>query len=216
MCKSCEERLALHKIYTWPVAFFHPMNTKQEAQGGTVDTWVQWVLRSWIPFSDFKGEVENISANQRPGLSWFFNQTKNTNLVEDDEILDSVKFHWILFSSTGEKSKMSQPIKGWGSHLTFPIGPKSIKFLEDVEILLPVKFSWILFSSFRGEVQNVLANQRPGQPSCFSDCPKKNTILVEDVEILHPVEFGWILFCGFRGECESLIYARRRTDDTLW
>ena len=35
-------------------------------------------------------------------------------------------------------------------------------------ILLTVKFRWILFS-FRGEVENVSANERPGRPSCFSD-----------------------------------------------
>ena len=35
---------------------------------------------------------------------------------------------------------MSQPIRGQGGHLAFPIGPKNTNFVEDVEILLPVKF----------------------------------------------------------------------------
>ena len=35
---------------------------------------------------------------------------------------------------------MSQPIRGQGGHLVFPIGPKNTNFVEDVEILLPVKF----------------------------------------------------------------------------
>ena len=35
---------------------------------------------------------------------------------------------------------MSQPIKGQGGHLVFPIDPKNTNFVEDVEILLPVKF----------------------------------------------------------------------------
>ena len=48
--------------------------------------------------------------------------------------------------------------------------------VEDVEILLPVKFRWIPFSSFRGEVENVSANQRPGRPSCFSDRPEKHKL----------------------------------------
>ena len=69
---------------------------------------------------------------------------------------------------------MSQPIRGQGSHLVFPIGPKNTNLVEDVEILLPVKFSWILFSGFRGEVENVSANQRPRQPSYFSDRPEKH------------------------------------------
>ena len=84
---------------------------------------------------------------------------------------------------------MSQPIRGQGSHLVFPIGPKNTNLVEDVEILLPVKFHWILFSGFREEVENVSANQRPGRPSCFPISPK-NTNFVEDIKILLPVKFG--------------------------
>ena len=75
-----------------------------------------------------------------------------------------------------EKSKMSQPIRGQGGHLVFPISPKNTNLVEDVEILLPVKFRQILFSGFRGEVENVSANQRPGRPSCFSDRPEKHKL----------------------------------------
>ena len=61
----------------------------------------------------------------------------------------------------------------------------SINLTLDIAILLPVKFRWIPFSGFRGEVENVSANQRPGRPSCFYDRPE-NKIFVEDVEILLP------------------------------
>ena len=71
---------------------------------------------------------------------------------------------------------MSQPIRGQGGHLVFPIGPKNTNLVEDIEILLTVKFRWIPFSSFRGEVENVSANQRPGRPSCFSDRPEKHKL----------------------------------------
>ena len=38
----------------------------------------------WIPFSGFREEVENVSANQRPGRPSFFPiGPKNKNLVED-------------------------------------------------------------------------------------------------------------------------------------
>ena len=50
---------------------------------------------------------------------------------------------------------MSQPIRGQGGHLVFPINPKNTNLVEDVEIYLPVKFCQILFSGFRGEVENV-------------------------------------------------------------
>ena len=71
---------------------------------------------------------------------------------------------------------MSQPIRGQGGHLVFPICPKNTNLLEDIEILLPVMFRRILFSEFRGEVKNVSANQRPGWPSCFSDRPEKHKL----------------------------------------
>ena len=71
---------------------------------------------------------------------------------------------------------MSQQIRGLGGHLVFPIGPKNTNLVKDVEVLLPVKFRWIPFSRFRGEVENVSANQRQGQPSSFSDRPKKHKL----------------------------------------
>ena len=79
-------------------------------------------------------------------------------------------------SAVSEKSKMSQPIRGWGGHLVFPISLKNTNLVEDVEILLPVKFCWIPFSGFREEVENVSANQRPGQPSYFLDQPEKHKL----------------------------------------
>ena len=48
-----------------------------------------------------------------------------------------------------EKSKMSQPIRGQGGHLIFPIIRKNTNLVEDIEILLPVKFPWIPFSGLR-------------------------------------------------------------------
>ena len=71
---------------------------------------------------------------------------------------------------------MPQQTRGQGGHLVFPIGPKNTNLVEDVEILLPVKFRPIPFSGFRGEVENVTANQRPGRPSCFSDRPEKHKL----------------------------------------
>ena len=49
---------------------------------------------------------------------------------------------------------MSQPIRGQGGHLVFPIGPKNTNLVEDVEMLIPIKFRWIPFGIFREEVEN--------------------------------------------------------------
>ena len=71
---------------------------------------------------------------------------------------------------------MSQPIRGQGRHLVFRIGSKNTNLVDGVEILFPVKFRCIPFSCFRGEVENVSANQRPGRPSFFSDRPEKHKL----------------------------------------
>ena len=131
----------------------------------------------WISFSGFR-EVENVSANQRPGRPTCFSDRPEKHklgrgrwdLASCQVSLNSVQ------QFLEEKSKISQPIKGQGGHLVFPIGPKNTNLVEGVEILLPVKFRWIPFSGFRGEVENVSANQRPGRPSCFSDQPEKHKL----------------------------------------
>ena len=71
---------------------------------------------------------------------------------------------------------MTQPIRGPGGHLVYPIGPKNTNLVEDITILLPVKFHYIPFNGFREEVENVSSNQRPGRPSCFSDQPEKHKL----------------------------------------
>ena len=60
--------------------------------------------------------------------------------------------------------------------LFFAIDPKNTNFVEDAEILLPVKFRRIPFSGFKGEVENVSANQTPGRTSCFSVGPEIHEI----------------------------------------
>ena len=61
-----------------------------------------------------------------------------------------------------------------GGHFVFSL--KNINLVEGIENLLPVKFCWIPFSGFRGEVENVSANQRQGRPFCFSDRPEKHKL----------------------------------------
>ena len=71
-----------------------------------------------------------------------------------------------------KKSKMSQPIRGLGSHLVFLITMTNAKMEEDIEILLPDMFLLIPFNGFRGEVKSVSSNQRLRWPSYLSDRPK--------------------------------------------
>ena len=57
---------------------------------------------------------------------------------------------------------MCQPFKSLGSFFVFRMGSKNTHFIEDIETLIPAKFRLIPLSGFRGDVQNVSANQRPG------------------------------------------------------
>ena len=176
----------------------------------------------WTPFSGFRREVKNLSANQRPGGHFVFPigskkyklgrgcwylvscqvslnsvqrfQRRSRECLSQSEARAAILFFrsarktqtWyrtlkscflsiFVFRSavSEEKSKMSQPIRGQGGHFVFPVGPKNTNLVEDVEILLPIKFRLISFSSFRGEVEKCSANQRPGRPFCFSHRPPK-------------------------------------------
>ena len=87
--------------------------------------------------------------------------------------------------------------------------PKNTNLVEGDEILLPIKFRRIPFSGFRGEVENVSANQRPGRPFCFFPIGLKNTNMVEGIEILLPVKIRWIPLSGFFREVENVLANQR-------
>ena len=103
---------------------------------------------------------------------------KNTNLVEGRWDLAScqVSLNSVQRFQRRSRKCLSQS-EARAAILFFPITPKNTNLVEDVEILLPIKFRWIPFSDFRGEVENVSANQRPGRPSCFSDQPEKHKLI---------------------------------------
>ena len=63
---------------------------------------------------------------------------ENTNLVED------------------------QPIRGQEAIFVFHSGRKNTKFVGDIAIFLLVKFCWIPFNIFKGVVENVWTNRKPG------------------------------------------------------
>ena len=130
----------------------------------------------WILFSTFKEEVENVAAIQRPGQpTYFSDRTKKhtfgrgrCDLASNQVSLNSVQ------QFQRRSRKCSSQSEARAAILFFPIGPKNTSWVDYIEILLLVKFWWNLFSSFRGEVENDPANERPGWSSCFSDRPEKH------------------------------------------
>ena len=165
----------------------------------------------WILFSGFRGKVENVSANHRPGRPFCFSDPPEKHKLG--------RGHWDLasyqvslnsfHSFRGEVENVSVNQRPGRPFCFFPICLKNTNVVEGIESLLPVKFRLIPFSCFRGEVENVSANQRPERPFCFSDRPKKHK-LVEGVEILLPIKFHWIRFSGFRGEVENVSANQRQ------
>ena len=132
----------------------------------------------WIPFSGFRGEVRNVSANQRPGRpSCFSDRSEKHKLGRGRWDLASCKVSLNSIQRFQKRSRkcLSQS-EARAAILFFWSVRKNTNLVEDVEILLPVKFRWIPFSGFRGEVENVSANQRPGRPSCFSNRPEKHKL----------------------------------------
>ena len=68
---------------------------------------------------------------------------------------------------------MSQPIRGQGSHLVFPIGPKNTNLLEEIEILLPVKY--VEFRSAISEKKSKMSQPIRGQGGHLFFRPARKT-----------------------------------------
>ena len=123
----------------------------------------------WIPFSGSQSEVENVSVNQSPGRPSCFSDRPEKRKVG--------RGRWYLASCVVSlKSVKRFQRRSWkclsqsevrAAILYFRSARKNTNLVEDVEILLPIKFHRFPFCGFRGEVENVSANQRLGQPSCF-------------------------------------------------
>ena len=122
--------------------------------------WRSYFLSSFVEFHSAVSE-EKYKISQ-PSRGWdghlvFPIGPKNTSLVEDVEILISVKFRWIPFSRFREVEYVSGYQRP-GQPSCFSNRSKKTKtYWPNFEILLPFKFHWILFGRFRGEVENVKA-----------------------------------------------------------
>ena len=131
----------------------------------------------WITIGSYRGEVENVSANQRPGRSsCFCDQPEKHKLGRGHWDLASCQISLNSIQRFQRRSRKCLSQSEARAAILFLRSARKTNLVEDIEILLPVKFRWIPFSGFRGEVENVSANQRPGRPSCFSDRPEKHKL----------------------------------------
>ena len=78
-----------------------------------------------IPLNGFRGEVESVSSNQR--LRWpsyLSDRPKNTNLIEDIEIVLPVNFLWIFQRLQRRSRKCLSQSEARAAILCFKIGLK--------------------------------------------------------------------------------------------
>ena len=115
------------------------------------------VCRSVIIFKQEAQRATYRAAEYNVPPFWGIRQGGHLCLLNDEKYKLG-RGHWDLASRQvslnsnqqfrGE-DKLSQPIRGHGGHLVFPIRPKNTNLVEDVEILLPVKFCWISVQRFQ-------------------------------------------------------------------
>ena len=103
---------------------------------------------------------------------------------------------------TEKKSEMSQPIRGQGGSLGFPIDPTQIWYR-----ILRCCFmeSFVDHRSAIAEKKSKLSQSirdQDGHLDFWS--ARKNTNLVGSIDFLLPVKFRWIQFSGCREEAENV------------
>ena len=111
------------------------------------------------------------------------------------------------FQVSEEKSKMSKPIRGQGSHLVFPICSKNTNLVGHWS-LASCQVSSNSLQQFQRRSQKCQPIRGQGGHLVFPIGPE-NTNLVEGVEIFLPVKFRSTPFSGFRGEVKNVSVNQR-------
>ena len=140
---------------------------------------------------------------------------KNTYLVEDDEILLSIKFHWIPFSGFWEVENVSANQRPGGSSCFFDRLEKR-KLGRECWDLTFCQVSLNSVERFQRRSRKCL-NQSPGRPSCFSDRTEKHKLgwgrwdlaLLSFVEFCSTVSEKSKMSQPIRGQGGDLVFSDR-------
>ena len=159
----------------------------------------------WIPFSDFREEVENVSANQRLGRpSCFFDRPEKHKLGRG---------HWDLASCQVSLNSVQRFQRRSRKCLTnqrpwrpscFSDRPEKHKLGRGHWDLASCQVSLNSVQRFQRRSRKCLSQSEARTAILFLRSARKNTNLVEDIEILLPVKFRWIPFSDFREEVENV------------
>ena len=131
----------------------------------------------WIPFSDFRGEVEKSQPiGGQGGHLVFLIGPKNTNLVEDVKILLPVKFRWIPFSDfRGEVENVSANQKP-GRPSCFSDRPAKHKLGRGRWELASCQISLNSVQRFQRRSRKCLSQSEARAAIFFSDRPEKHKL----------------------------------------
>ena len=140
-----------------------------------------------------RGEVANVSANQRPGMpSCFSKQPEKKNKLG--------KGRWDIASCQDSLNSIQWFQRRSRAAILFFFSIQKHKLGRGRWYLASCQVSFNSVQRFQKRRRKCLSQSEVGWLSCFPT----GTNLVKDVEILLSVIFRWIRFNGFRGEVENV------------
>ena len=143
----------------------------------------------WILFSGSKGEVENVSANQRSGWpSWFSDRPEKHKLGRGNWVLASCQISLNSVQWFQRRSlKCFSQLEAAAAILVFLSAPKHKVGRGSWDIAsCPVSFN--SFQQFLKRSRKCISQSETGAVILFFRSAQKKTLLVEDV----PLTFRWI------------------------
>ena len=107
-------------------------------------------------------------------ILFFWSARKNTNLVEDVEILLPAKFRWIPFSGFRGEVENVSPYQRPGRPSCFSDRPEKHKLGRGRWDLASCQVSFNSVKQYQRRSLKCLTLSKAGQPFCFSDRPEKH------------------------------------------
>ena len=133
--------------------------------------------------------------------SYFSDRHKNTNLVENVEILLPVKCCGISFSGFRGKVKNVSVNQRPERPCCFTDRPEKHKLRRRRWDIASCQVS---LNSVQRRSRKCFSQSEAGRPSCFSDRPEKHKLDSGRCDLASgQVKFCWIPFSGFRGELKT-------------
>ena len=154
---------------------------------------------TWVQCATF------IDRSERTAILFFGFCPKNTNLVEDVEILLPVKFCSIPFSGCkGVVENVSANQRPGRPSSYFSDRLEKHKLCRGYWDLASCQISLNSVQRFKTRSRKCLSISEARAAILFFRSAQKNTNMVEDIQILLPIKIRWIPISGFRRSVENV------------